>query len=114
MLTFIFDGIIRMVKWAVLIFILIILLYFSSRSISSIFEGFTTDQETNYEKALDRANPLAANENSSSNKIPIGISKGNGIIQRLMHQTALNIPTSVVSENGVWLTDQVPPQFLKL
>jgi len=65
-----------------------------------MFEGFT-DQETNYEKALDRANPLAANENSLINKIPIGISKGNGIIQRLMHQTALNIPTSVVSENGV-------------
>ena len=96
-----------MVKWALLIFLLIILLYFAnvylpSISLSSISEGFS-------EKALDRANPLAANELSSNNKIPIGISKADGIIQKLMHQTALNIPTSLVSENALTFS-QVSPK----
>ena len=96
---------IRMVKWALLIFLLIILLYFSNLSLSSISEEFA--EESLYERAVDRANPLAANESPTNPKIPIGISQTDGVSQRNMYQIALNIPTAMTG-NGVSFSQVTP------
>ena len=76
-----------------IIFLLIILLYYSR-----ISEGFFG--ETLHDRAVDRVNPLAGNENPLNPLNPIGISEVNGVSQRNMFQTALNIPT-VMARNGV-------------
>ena len=97
-----------MVKWAVLIFLLIILFYFAN-----ISEGFTS--ETIYERGVDRVNPLAANENPLKNKVSIGISQGDGVSERTMYQTALNIPTALsgnaLSFSQVSPNNQVSPRI---
>ena len=97
-----------MVKWAVVIFLLIILLYFAN-----ISEGFTS--ETIYDRGVDRVNPLAANENPLKNKVSIGISQGDGVSERTMYQTALNIPTALsgnaLSFSQVSPNNQVSPRI---
>ena len=95
-----------------IIFLLIILLYFSK--LSSLYEGFA--EQTIYDRAVDRANPLAAVDiNPLNGKIPIGISQNDGIIQRNMHQTALNIPTAMainaVSFSQVTPNNEVSPRI---
>ena len=85
-----------------IIFLLIILLYFSNNSVSEGFVG-----ETTYDKAVDRANPLAAKDNTLTDKIPIGISQANGATQKSMFQTALNIPTAIVT-NGLSFLQGTP------
>ena len=88
-----------------IIFLLIILLYYSRITVPKISEGFFA--ETLFNKAVDRANPLAGRENPLNPLNPIGISEVNGVSQRNMFQTALNIPTAM-GRNGVSFSQTTP------
>ena len=55
-----------------------------------------------YDKANDRANPLASSQTPLKNVIPTGINEGAAASLRQMNQIALNIPTAAANGQGTF------------
>lgn len=78
---------------SIVLLVLVVVLWITTET----KESFETIQD----KVIDRASPLAANQNPLTNPVaPIGISETAGAALRNMMQTALNVPKQTVSSDG--------------